>query len=58
VKVWIFLPASVAFLAARRKSLIIVGISSVLNLLGGVNSFDGSSANGLSVEETGDSPFG
>jgi len=36
-KRWGKLPASMAFLAASLKSFTICGISSVLNLLGGVN---------------------
>jgi len=58
------LPASIAFLAASRKSLTIWGISSVLSLLGVVNCVSSTLLlpiccfSGLSVEDIGACPFG
>ena len=58
------LPASIAFLAASLKWLTMVGISSVLRRLGGVNMASSMpleriwGINGLSVQEMGACPFG
>lgn len=58
------LPASIAFLAASLKWLTMVGISSVLRRLGGVNMASSMALeriwgiNGLSVQEMGACPFG